>query len=430
MLAVIKRPYIGGECGEHLRQVSYLLSPVTTPWYWAGVRRCWQAVGSTMMSRSSEGGAARWSFDSDLVCFEKVREKNLRPYGTIARYRTVMSDGIEREVIHGRALDAIKPAGRSANLTIGTAPPLSLGPEGMTMHFLLKSMEMGVDGVVFGPELSRSDQRLDEDARRRIASQVSLPNSAYACHQVADRLAAEAGADLGHMLWAGISLGAMKGILFAAMAPPHRTMVYSHFVAPVCPNPITSGSEQDLGKFLLGELAALFRGSAELIWKDVRDRTFRVHENVARVVRPGLLLRYLRSVRPDSAFRVFTHEWGRAAATGAAGTGATWLPMERLATFELFDTDLFAPVDEWEQKLRRQIDTGTTRIVVHHGRHLDATRLSFQKRRAATLKSVIGEIYRGTPVDELAHPLAATEGDGPQVGEQGVEGVGPPPALG
>src|ERR1700736_808359 len=128
------------------------------------------------------GVAVPWSFDSDLVGFEKVREKNLPRYGTVAWYRSVMSDGIEREVIHGRALDARKPSGRSADLTIGTAPPLSLGPEGMTMHFLLKSMEMGVDVVVFGPERSRADRRLDADGRRRIASQVSLPNSAHACH--------------------------------------------------------------------------------------------------------------------------------------------------------------------------------------------------------------------------------------------------------
>ena len=184
-----------------------------------------------------------------------ISEKGLPRLGTITRYRTIMDDDIEREVIHGRALDALKPAGRSVDLTIGTAPPLSQGPEGMIMHFLLKNMELGVDGVIFGPELSLSDQTLDVDARRRIAGQVGLPNSAHAFHHVANRLSVEADVDLRHMLWSGISLGAMKGILFAAMAPSHdRTVVYSHFVAPLCPNPTPPSSEQELRKFILSEL--------------------------------------------------------------------------------------------------------------------------------------------------------------------------------
>ncbi len=357
---------------------------------------------------SDDDFAAMRPGDTDLILLEKVREKSLPQYGTVTRYRTVMSDGIEREVIHGRALDNLKPSRRSADLTIGTAPPLSLGPEGMTMHFLLKTMEMGVDGIVFGPERTRRDQQLTEDARHRIAARVSLQNTAHACHQIADRLAAEAGVDLSHMIWAGISLGALKGILFAAMAPPHnRTMVYSHFVAPVCPNPTPPPSPQEVRQFMRNELGAMFRASAELIWKDFRDRTFRVHENVVRVIQPGLLPRYMQSVTQDRVFRAFTDQWRKVVVTGVAGTGATWLPHDRLTTFELFDKDPGGSASEWTQKLQQQLSAGTTRVVVNHGRHSDATRLSFQKRRARPMKSVITEIYHGTPVDQLAHPIPA-----------------------
>jgi acyl-CoA hydrolase len=36
MLALVERPYIRGECGDHLRHVSYFLSAATRPSYWAG----------------------------------------------------------------------------------------------------------------------------------------------------------------------------------------------------------------------------------------------------------------------------------------------------------------------------------------------------------------------------------------------------------
>src|SRR5690242_13406182 len=89
--------------------------------------------------------AATWAFDSHLVGFEKSDGRNAFGYGTVIRYRAVMSDGVERDVIHGQALDRRKPRGRSTDLTMCSAPPLSMGTEGMMMHFLLKSMEMGVD---------------------------------------------------------------------------------------------------------------------------------------------------------------------------------------------------------------------------------------------------------------------------------------------
>ena len=153
----------------------------------------------------------------------------------------------------------------------------------------------------------------------------------------------------------------------------------------------------------------MFRGSAELMWKDLRDRSFRLHENVARVAQPGLLQLYLRSAPRGSAFRVFTDAWGKAAVTGVAGTGATWLPSDRLTTFELFDMDAAGPAGEWKQKLRQQLDAGTTRVVVNHGRHSDAVRLSFQRRRATTIKTLIGEIHSGTEVDNLTHPIDSIE---------------------
>jgi acyl-CoA hydrolase len=36
MHALHPRPSIDGRCGDHLRHVSYFLSPVTRPVYWAG----------------------------------------------------------------------------------------------------------------------------------------------------------------------------------------------------------------------------------------------------------------------------------------------------------------------------------------------------------------------------------------------------------
>lgn len=348
-----------------------------------------------------------WSFDTTLVACDRRQRKNLPRYGTVTRYRTVMSDDIERDVIYGQALDRLKPAARSVDLTMGTAPPLSLGNEGMVMHFLLKSLEMGIDAVIFGPERTRHDQPMSRDESREMARRISLPSSAHAAHAIADRLGESTGGDLSTMLWAGISLGSLKGILFGALAPArNRTMAYSHFVAPVCPNPMEPPTDEEYRRWMRSEMGAMARVSAELMWKDVRKRTFSVHPDVLRMVRPGLIARYARSMPRSRVFRPFTAEWRNAVASGVAGIGATWLPTSRLATFELFDGDEGAPAGEWQEKLAPHLAAGTTKIVINRGRHADSTRLSFQKRRARAIKSVISAIYAGVPVDELVHPLA------------------------
>jgi hypothetical protein len=350
---------------------------------------------------------SRWRPDAALVNFVRTRRSNLRQYGTVTRYAAIMSDGTEREVIHGQALPRRVPETRSVDLTIGTAPPLSLGPEGMVMHFLLKVMEMGVDGLVFGPERSRTDIAVDEDEMREIASRISFPASAHAAHLVADRLADEASTNLDHMLWTGVSLGAMKGITFSALAPERkRTMVYGHFVVPVAPSPLASPTPEQLRRFQRGEFGALMRMSGELLWHDVRDRTIRIHENVLRVSRPGLLMRYARSVSREPVFRIFTEAWREAVVTGDAGIAASTLPLERLTTFELFDKDEGGLPEDWEQKLKRQLGRGTTRLLVKRGRHGDAIRLSHQRERAHAVKDIVRAIQAGTPVDELEHPLA------------------------
>jgi hypothetical protein len=344
--------------------------------------------------------------DGSLVEFVRTRRTNLRHYGTVTRYAAITSDGTEREVIHGQALERSASATRSVDLTIGTAPPLSLGPEGLVMHFLLKVMEMGVDGLVFGPERSRSDVALDEAEVGEIARRISFASSARAAHLVADRLAVEASTDLSHMLWTGVSLGAMKGIMFSALARERkRTMVYGHFVVPVAPNPIPSPTPAELRQFQWGEFGALIRLSGDLLWHDVRDRTLRIHENVARVSRPGLLWRYARSVPREQVFRVFAAAWRDAVVSGEAGRAAVTLPVDRLTTFELFDRDEGGSPDEWREKLRHQLDGGATRLVVKRGRHTDALRLSHQQERARAIKAVVGAVQAGTPVEQLEHPV-------------------------
>jgi hypothetical protein len=296
---------------------------------------------------------------------------------------------------------------------------LSMGTEGMMMHFLLKSMEMGVDGLIFGPEDARRDQEAFPERLSALASHVSLAASAHAAHEIADRLATESGSGLAHLLWTGMSLGALKGILFAAMAPTRdRTVVYSHFVTPVCPEPVPPPTDQEYRRFVWGELGTMARLTAELMWKDFSDRTFRIHEDVARLVRPGLLPRYARSMPWSRSSTLFAQEWRRAVASGAGGAAAAQLPPERLTTFELFDRDVGAPIDVWRQKLQRQIEAGTTRVLIHHGRHGDAARLSFQRRRAQAIRFIVDEIYAGRPVDELIHPLAAATLSGGRVGHE------------
>jgi hypothetical protein len=342
-----------------------------------------------------------------LAVFERTRRKNLRQYGTLTRYRTVMTDGTEREVVHGQSLTRRKAATRAVELTIGTAPPLSLGPEGMVMHFLLKSMEMGIDGLVFGPERSQSDIPRRSPRVREIASRVSFIESARASHLIANRLSAETSADLRHMLWAGLSLGAMKGITFAAMAPEwKRTMVYAHFVVPVCPEPMPAPTSMELRRFQRTEMGAMMRLSYELMWHDMRDRNFGVHPNVLRVYRPGLAMRYAQSTPRDSVFQIFTEAWRDEVISGVVGVAASTLPTDRLTTFELFDKDEGGRPDAWQRKLRRQLAAGTTRLVVKRGRHTDALRLSHQRGRARAMYRVVRAVRAGTPVEELTHPIA------------------------
>jgi hypothetical protein len=348
----------------------------------------------------------RWRPDAQLVEFSRTRRTNLRHYGTVTRYSAIMSDGTEREVIHGQALSRRVPATRSADLTIGTAPPLSLGPEGMVMHFLLKAMETGVHGLAFGPERTRTGVKHTREEMTQVASRLSFAGSAHAAHLIADRLEEQTSADLSHMLWTGVSLGAMKGISFSALAPARqRTMVYGHFVVPVAPNPVPRPTAEQLRRYQRTEFGALMRLSAELMWHDVKDRTLRVHENVFRVSRPGLLWRYVSSMPQEPVFQIFTDAWRDAVISGDAGVAASKLPLDRLTTFELFDKDEGGPPEQWREKLKRQIARGTARVIVKHGRHGDAIRLTHQKVRARAIKSIVDAVHAGTPVDELRHPL-------------------------
>jgi hypothetical protein len=337
--------------------------------------------------------------------FERTRSTNHARYGTITRYRVVTADGMEREIIHGQTLAKHRSPKQSADLTIGTAPPLSLGPEGIVMHFLLKSMEAGIDGIVFGPERSRSDVT-DEAEIRSIAATITFRSGAAANHRVCDRLAEQASTDLSTMMWTGVSLGAMKGITFAAMAPERgRTMVYSQFVVPACPNPQALPTEAELKRFQRDELGAMARLSAELLAHDMRDRMFQLNTSVARSIRPGLLMRYARSMPRDSVSRIFTEGWRAAVVSGDAGTAASKLPTNRLATFELFDHDDAGTVEAWRHKLAGVLGD-SIRVTVKRGHHTDSLRLSHQQDRARHIGRLIRAVRAGTPVDELVHPYA------------------------
>ncbi len=331
--------------------------------------------------------------------------RNLRGIGTVTRYRTTMSDHIEREVIHGRLHDHRRRAGRSADLTMASAPPLSMGPDGLMMHFLIKAMEAGTDVVVFGPERASRDVRTDRDERDALANRLSLANTAHAAHVVADHLQQTTGADLSHLVWAGVSLGAIKGISFAALAPERRrTMVYSHFVAPVCPEPMNAPDAAAMRRYMLGELGAMFRSSGELMLKDARDRSLRMFTDVAALARPGLLARYARSAPRDSEFRAVTKGWQRSIVGGDPGRAALALPPEKLTTFELFDQDNGNPPEAWHRLLAPQLGRGI-RILDRHGHHSDSIRLSHQRRRARIIQRVVDAVAAGTPIEELAHPL-------------------------
>jgi hypothetical protein len=341
----------------------------------------------------------RWAPQVALTSVSVTRRTHHRHFGTVTRYAVTTDDGIEFEVIHGQST---VHRNLPMPLTIGTAPPLSLGPEGLIMHFLLKSMETGLDGIVFGPELAARSR--DADAIRALASQMSFPRTAHVSHLVCDHLAKTTDTDLSHMLWTGVSLGAMKGITFAALAPERgRKMVYSQFVVPVCPFPQPLPSAEELRRFSRTELGAMIRLSSGLVAHDMRRRMFSVNPNVLRAVRPGLMARYARSMPRDSVSNVFTEAWRSAVVSGDAGVAATKLPADRLATFELFDHDEGGPAAAWRLRLEGKLG-GSIRMIVKRGRHTDAMRLSNQTSRARHIGRVLHQLRDGVPVEELTHP--------------------------
>lgn len=350
-----------------------------------------------------DGLGSRWAPTVALAGVELDRRSNHRRYGTISRYRVTTDNGLEREIIHGQS--SARRAGGPVHLTVGTAPPLSLGPEGLVMHFLLKSMEAGLDGIVFGPE--RSPNGVDDpDEIRARAAQVSFARTAHVSHLICDHLADATSTDLEHMLWTGVSLGAMKGITFSAFAPLRgRRMVYAQFVVPACPYPEAPPTEADLKRFNRAEFGALVRLSTELLAHDMRSRMFNLNQNVMRAMRPGLMMRYAQSMPRDSVSNIFTEAWRDQVVTGDAGVAATRLPADALATFEIFDNDEAGSVHDWERRLGGQLGE-SIRLVVKRGRHTDAMRISNQSDRARHIGRVLRQIRDGVPLDELSHPYA------------------------
>lgn len=350
-----------------------------------------------------DGLGDRWAPSTRLDAVELNRRTDHRRFGSISRYSVTTDDGMEREVIHGRS--SVDKPGTPFPLTIGTAPPLSLGPEGIVMHFLMKSMEAGLDGIVFGPERSHPDIS-DRDEIEALAAQVSFARTAHVSHLVCDHLAESESTDLGNMLWTGVSLGAIKGIAFSAFAPKRsRKMLYSHFVVPVCPFPIDAPSDEELKRFTRSELGAMMRLSAEVLAHDVRSRVFRLNQNVLKAVRPGLSLRYAQSVPRDSVSNIFTAGWRDAVVTGDAGVAATQLSSDDLATFELFDGDDGYTTEAWQERLSGVLGD-RVRIIERGGRHTDAMRLSHQNDRGRHLGRMLRQLRAGTSVDELTHPYA------------------------
>jgi hypothetical protein len=60
MHALHDRPYLHGGCGDHLRHVSYLLSAVTQPPYWAGHLVWCPTTSARCRGCSGPALAARW----------------------------------------------------------------------------------------------------------------------------------------------------------------------------------------------------------------------------------------------------------------------------------------------------------------------------------------------------------------------------------
>lgn len=343
-----------------------------------------------------------WQPRVEVDGFLQASRTNHRGYGTITRYSVMTDDGMEREVIHGRSAPA--NAGRlGPTLTVGTAPPLSLGPEGLTMHFLMKSMAAGVDGIVFGPERTPLDVK-DRDAMAVTAGLVSFPRFGVVAHDICDRITAHDGVDLDHMLWNGVSLGAMKGIAFAAAASlRNRRVIYSQFVAPAGPNPMEQPTNAQLRRFQRSEMGGMLRLSGELMAHDIGKQMLRLNFNVARATQPGLMMRYARSMPTDRVSNVFTAAWRNAVISGDAGVIANELPVDQLATFELYDRDEASNPSGWAPRLEHVV-SDRIRIVVRHGHHVDALRLGNQADRARRIGYVVRQVRRGVGVDELTHP--------------------------
>jgi len=344
----------------------------------------------------------RWSPSAGLSSVERLRNTNHRDFGTVTRYRVVSDEGLQREVIHGRSTAARE--GSLIHLTVGTAPALSLGPEGPIMHGLLKTMEAGLDGLVFGPE--RSAPGIDDtDEIARLADGLTFAASAHVAHLICDHLTKTTSIDLGHMFWTGVSLGAMKGLVFAALAPERgRTMVHSQFIVPVCPFPRERPDEDEVRRFERDEMGAIVRLGAELLAHDVRSRMFGLNWSVAKAVRPGLTARYARAQLRDDESAVFTEGWRMQAVSGDSGVAAAHLPLDRLATFELFDLDEGYDTGEWERRLAHHLGD-RIRIIERHGRHSDAMRLRYQRERGRRIGRVARQIRAGVPIAELTHPM-------------------------
>ncbi len=350
----------------------------------------------------------RWQARPAIESVDQWSRRNVRGKGTMTRLRVVTDDGIERIVFHAQSSERHKPAGRRIPLTIGTSAPLSLGTAGPVMHFALRTMERGLDVLVIGPERADKDHAPTADDVEAVASRVSFPSTARAGHAIADHLAEEHGADLHHMLWTGVSLGAMKGIHFAALAPEAgREIVYGHFTVPVAPQPVRSPTAREMLGFMRGEIPAVGRMMREIVAKDLRDRTLRIHQNVARLSDPWLISKYVRATPLDREFRRFTKAWSENVMSGDVGPAALLLPADRLNTIEVFDGDMGGPPDEWREQLGEHLDRPTLHLMERQGRHTDAMRLSHQNRRAKLIWDVIGQLDRGVPVAELVHPLAA-----------------------
>jgi hypothetical protein len=348
-----------------------------------------------------DGLGRPWAPGIQLVEVEPTRRTDHGRYGTIERYRVLTDDGIEREVIHGRS--TTRRDRGPVHLTVGTAAPLSLGPEGPVMHSLLKAMERGLDGIVFGPERS-PDHVTDHAEVERLASTMSFPMCAHVSHLVCDHLAETTSTDLSNMLWMGVSLGAMKGLTFAAFAPVRRRrVVYAQFVVPVCPFPQAPPTEEELKRFTRGERGAMVRLSAGLLAHDMRSRMFQLNQNVARALRPGLTMRYLRAMPRDSVSNLFTEGWRDAVVSGDAGVAASRLPAGELATFELYDRDEGYTTADWRRRLGDVVGDRVL-IVEKRGRHTDALALPNQNERERNIGRVVRAIRQGVPIEEIEHP--------------------------